>query len=304
MNNTMKTEMINAYRVNKFNSRKNIQPNKNNAKNSTQAGFSAINYLTFTSNPIKNEVKINALETKLNNVFEQNTKTVKSVKKGFTKEFAQSLATKKDEPIIITITGESASGKSTLCSLMEEYAQAENLPISFISADNYFKDISALIKKYGDFDSVRNSGYDIDAPENFQLDVLRNDIMALKAGEDIKTPQYLINGTGINVPKAIDVKNNKIIVIEGMASGYNNLQELTDMSIYVDAREDIRSKRFMKRAKSRNQSESDAFDHWNYVRHAGKKYVQPLAEKSDIILNGAAEIKDMQKLIQELLFFK
>ena len=60
----------------------------------------------------------------------------------------------------------------------------------------------------------------------------------------------------------------------------------------------------MKRAISRNQSEKDAVDHWNYIRQAGRKYVQPLIEKSDIVLNGEAEIKDAKRLVEDILSFK
>ena len=308
MHDIMRTEMISADKVNKISSRRSTPLSRNGAGNSAsvdlRAGSSSISRIKFASNTIRNEFRANALETRLNNIFKQNENIVKSVKSGFAKEFAQSVVNKQEEPIIISITGESASGKSTLCSLIEEVAQTENLPISFLPADNYFKDISALIKKHGDFDSLRNSGYDLDAPENFQLDLLRKDIMALKAGKDVKIPKYLINGTGISVPEAIEIKNNRVIVIEGMASGFDNLQELTDMAIYVDTSEDVRHERFMKRAMSRNQSEKDAVDHWNYIRQAGRKYVQPLTEKSDIVLNGEADIKDAKRLFEDILSFK
>ncbi len=307
MHDIMRTEMISAEKINKIGSVKTSHINRRTASNSSvnlHGDICAVSRVSFASNAIKNEFRINALETRLNNIFKENTNTVKSVKSGFTKEFAHNVVNKQNEPIIISVTGESASGKSTLCSLIQECAEAENLPISFLPADNYFKDISALIKKYGDFDSLRNSGYDLDAPENFQLDQLRKDIIALKNGEDVKIPKYLINGTGISVPNAIEVKNNRIIVVEGMASGFDNLQELTDMAIYVDTGEDVRHERFMKRAISRNQSASDAVDHWNYVRQAGKKYVQPIAEKSDIVLNGEANTKDAKKLVADILCFK
>ncbi len=308
MHGIMRTEMISADKINKISSHGSSHLSAKSAKSNANVNLhqepSSLRRVNFAANAIKNEFRVNALETRLNNIFKQNDNIVKSVKSGFTKEFAQNVVNRQDGPIIISITGESASGKSTLCSLIEECAKAENLPISFLPADNYFNDISELIKEHGDFDSLRNSGYDLDAPENFQLDTLRSDILALKNGEDVLIPKYLINGTGISVPKAIPVKNNRIIVIEGMASGFNNLQELTDMSIYVDTGEDVREERFMKRAISRNQSQKDAVDHWNYVRGAGRKYVQPLIEKSDIVLNGEADIKDAKKLVEDILLFK
>ena len=148
----------------------------NSASVDLRVGSSSINRIRFASNTIRNEFRANALETRLNNIFKQNKNIVKSVKSGFTKEFAQNVVNRQDGPIIISITGESASGKSTLCSLIEECAKAENLPISFLPADNYFRDISALIAEHGSFDNLLAAGFDVDSPNNFNLEQLYEDL--------------------------------------------------------------------------------------------------------------------------------
>ena len=75
--------------------------------------------------------------------------------------------------------------------------------------DNYFKDISALINEYGSFDKLLESGYDVDSPDNFDMEQLYTDLYTLSTGVDVKIPQYLVNGTGIVVPKAIEKKARK-----------------------------------------------------------------------------------------------
>ena len=88
------------------------------------------------------------------------------------------------------------------------------MPIEIMSADNYFRDISALIKEYGSFDKLLESGYDVDSPDNFQIDLLYRDLSLLSQGIDVKIPEYLVNGTGIVVPEAIEKKSEKIKRLE------------------------------------------------------------------------------------------
>ena len=108
------------------------------------------------------------------------------------------------------MTGASASGKSTICAQIQRITQELNLPVSILSTDNYFNDISDLIKVYGDFDRLRDIGYDVDSPKSFQMNLLRKDLEKLAKGEDIKMPHYLMNGTGVSIPEAIPVQAKKL----------------------------------------------------------------------------------------------
>lgn len=213
-----------------------------------------------------------------------------TIKDDFLDRFLDRLINNPSRKILISITGESASGKSTICNKISESVEKQNLPISIMNTDNYFNDISELISKYGTFDNLRDSGYDVDSPENFQLDLLRDDIENLACGEDILAPQYLVNGTGVSVPKSIKVKSNKIIVVEGMAATYSQVQNLFDIKVYVDLDNKIRKKRFLNRAQVRNQDQDNALKHWEYVCNAGKKYVIPSKDNCDIIINGQCDL--------------
>ena len=55
----------------------------------------------------------------------------------------------------------------------------------------------------------------------------------LASGQDIKAPMYLPNGTGVSVPKALDVSSQKIIVVEGIATMYEDVKDVFDIKIYV-----------------------------------------------------------------------
>ncbi len=214
---------------------------------------------------------------------------IKSVHPNFISQFAKKINENPDKNILIGICGESASGKTTICNTIRNTADKENLPIEILSADNYFKDISALISKYGSFDELLKTGYDVDAPTNFDMEQLRDDLVELSNGNDVRIPQYLVNGTGISVPNAIPKKAQKVIVVEGLATMYSPIRELLDAQIYVDIDPEIQEKRYVKRAKTeRNQTEEEALKQLSYVREAAEKYILPKKEDADITVDGSA----------------
>ena len=115
-----------------------------------------------------------------------------SIKHDFINRFTKRLVQNPAKRIMIGITGESASGKSTICNEIKRVIEKFDMPVSILSTDNYFNDISALIKKFGTFDNLRDNGYDVDSPNSFQLDILRADLESISQGNDIYTPEYLL----------------------------------------------------------------------------------------------------------------
>ena len=173
------------------------------------------------------------------------------------------------------------------------------MPVTVLSTDNYFNDISKLIQKYGTFDNLRDNGYDVDAPSSFQLDILSADLQDLSDGLDIKAPMYLPNGTGVSVPKALDIKSRKIIVVEGIATMYEGVKDIFDIKIYVETENELRKQRFIDRAiEERNQSEENALKHWHYITDAGEKYVKPFKKEADLVLNGNSDLNYFAQILE------
>lgn len=242
------------------------------------------------------------LQTKFKQIINHDKKSDKQViinyKNNFLDNFTDRLINRPDDKILIALSGESASGKSTICKQITRCIEELNLPVEILTADNYFNDISELIKKYGGFDALRDAGYDVDSPDNFYLDLLKEDILKLQKGIDILTPEYLVNGTGISKPNSIPVKSKKIIIVEGMCSIYDKVQDIFDIKIYIDLDEQERKRRFLNRAISRNQDEQNALKHWDYIQQAGKKYVQPNKKYCDIIINGECDLDYFAHMVE------
>ncbi len=243
------------------------------------------------------------LHTKFKQILDYDSKNenpiFKSIHPEFIQKFTKRIIHNPEKHFLIGISGESASGKTTICNTIKQVTEKLNMPIEILSADNYFKDISSLIKKYGSFDKLLESGYDVDSPDNFDMVQLFEDLDMLSKGVDVRIPQYLVNGTGIVVPKAISKKSQKIIIVEGMATMYGEVSNLFDVKIYVDIDPVIQEKWFLYRAQtSRNQNEENAKKQLAYVREASKKYILPKKSCSDIIINGASSLEYFTNIIE------
>ena len=231
------------------------------------------------------------------------TNVIKSIKPDFINKI-EKLLTQKN--ITLAISGESASGKSTFVESIQDYISflqefSEDNILTIISGDNYFNDISKEIKQYGSFNAIIDSGYNPDAPESFQLDLMREDIANLKNGIDIKIPQYKVNGTGISVPKAIEKKSSDINIVEGICVLYDKVHDLFDIKIYIDVDEDIRKERYLSRAKQRNQSLEEVKEQWEIVNKSAIKYIRPTKKHADIVINGSIEIRQLKNFASDLL---
>lgn len=242
------------------------------------------------------------LQTKFKQILSYDKKTerpiFKDINPNFISKFSRRLIENPQKKFLIGVTGESASGKTTICKQIKKTSNELNFPLEFLSIDNYFNDISELIKKYGDFDSLRDNGYDVDSPESFQLELLKDDLLKLSKGIDIKAPEYLINGTGISVPNSIPIRSEKFILVEGMAAMYKDVKDIFDVKIYIDIDPKIQKKWFMERASKRNQSEENAIKHWEYVCNAAEKYIRPSKAEADIVINGASSLEYFSQIIE------
>lgn len=223
----------------------------------------------------------------------------KNINPNFVSRFSRRIIDNPSKRLLIGITGESASGKSTICREIKKTIEQFHLPVSVLSTDNYFNDISEEIKKYGGFDNLRDAGYDLDAPSSFQLDILKEDLVKLSQGIDIKAPMYLPNGTGISLPHAQDICSQKIIVVEGIATMYEAVQDVFDIKIYVETDNEVRKERFISRAcQERNQDEANAIKHWHYLIDAGEKYVKPFRSQADLILDGNVNLEYFADILE------
>lgn len=218
-------------------------------------------------------------------------------------DICSNLASKilQNKVIMIGIMGETASGKSTLSKIIKKVLiQQLHLPITFLTTDNYYKDISKIRNGKDFVELVLYDGYDSDSPNGIQMDVLTKDLQQLKNDIDIYSPTYALDNTGKSIPNSLFVKSNKLILIEGVACSYLNIPDFFDVKIYVDVDKKIRKDRFFKRASERLMFGENVDKYWKYTCLCGEKYVQPLKKCSDVVVSGEIDVKIIEDVVLNL----
>ena len=249
--------------------------------------------------PLMRQKKLFSL---LNKELNAENSLVKSVKPNFFERLNSLLALSR--PVVIAISGESASGKTTFLKLLREQTsrlqeRRENLIMSSIKGDNYFNDISLLIKKYGGFDELLATGYNPDSPRCFQLDLMRKDLTELMLKKSVYIPRYEVNGTGVSVPNAILINPAEVIVVEGMCSLYDDIHDIFDMKIFIDVDEKTQKERYFARCEKRNQAVEDAKKQLEIVTESAKKYLRPTKKYADLVIDGSADIDRIRIFLRD-----
>lgn len=141
--------------------------------------------------------------------------------------------------LIIGIAGGTGSGKSTVVKKIQEILAKEDLVI--IPQDSYYKDSSHLTPEQK---AVQN----FDHPESVDFDLLIEQLNELKEGRSVEQPVYSYVTCSRSKDETVKVNPAHIIIVEGILIFTNEqLRNLMDIKIYVDADADDRLARVIQR---------------------------------------------------------
>lgn len=180
-------------------------------------------------------------------------------------------------PYIIGITGGSASGKTSFL-----HKLVSSLPkgaVSVVSQDNYYL---PLEKQYIDENGVPH----FDLPESIDRNRFHNDLVKLHKGQPIELLEYTFNNPG-KEPDKIIIEPAPIIIMEGLfIFYYEEVRDQLDLKVYIDAKEDVKLDRRMRRDKlERGIDESTILYQWEkHVMPSYKAYLQPLKFLADVVV--------------------
>lgn len=210
-----------------------------------------------------------------------------------------------DRSCSVGIAGETASGKSTIAfdiiDKIQEFADNKNLSdvITRINIDDYYYDRSDMVKKAGSFAEFAKH-YDLDVPEALELELMKEHVSKLLAGETVYLPKYDMSGTAKRYDNFNRVKPSKIIISEGLFALTDKIIDAFDFKIYVDVSASVQKERFYIRAAERDLGDSTDEVYMNASDKA-RIYVHPTAMKADIILSGEADREDYKRFISEII---
>ena len=196
-------------------------------------------------------------------------------------------------PLVIAISGGSGSGKTTLASMLKEhYSGSANL----MSLDSYYKDLSGLTVE----DRVKMN---FDHPSCIDFLLFKENVALLKKNKAINDPIYSFD-THCRLKETNRVEAAPLLILEGLYSFYDkNVSKVADLKIYVDAGDDIRLIRRIRRdVRERGRDiESILSQYESTVRVMHQEYVEKQKNNADlIIINDGKE--ELQSILTAIIY--
>jgi len=183
-----------------------------------------------------------------------------------------------NKPFIIGITGGSGSGKTTFIKkLMEAFTKEQ---VCVISQDDYYRPIE---EQFIDSQGIEN----FDLPTSIDEIAFVNDVKKLMNGEIVTKAEYCFNNDK-STAKTLTFTPAPVIIVEGLfIFYYKKMMELLDLKVFIDAKENLKVIRRIKRDRvERNYPLDDVLYRYEYhVLPAFEKYIKPYRDDCDLIIN-------------------
>lgn len=196
------------------------------------------------------------------------------------------------------IAGSSGSGKTFfLRSFLSHFTPEQ---ITLISQDDYYSPANTKTRE-------ENKLYNFDLPTAIDRVAFYRDIKDLFDGKTIYKEEYTFNNPQLK-PKILEIKPAPILVIEGLfIYHYEEINELLNYRIFLDADEDIALRRRIERDYiERGYDEEEVRYKWdNHVLPSFNEYLLPFRDTCDTIIHNNSDdrkiIDDASKSISDEL---
>jgi uridine kinase len=203
---------------------------------------------------------------------------------------------------VVFISGPSSSGKTTFAIRLAIQLRLLGFNPIQISLDNYYRP-----KDQVPLDEEGKP--DLETLDALDLDLFQDNLNALYAGEDVDLPKFSFKGNGERYyeHKPISLKNNTILVIEGI-HGLNprlipGVDRKTTFKIYISAltqlnlddhnRISTTDNRILRRIVRDNRTRSTTaqmtLEMWPSVERGETQHIFPYQNEADIMINSALE---------------
>ena len=201
------------------------------------------------------------------------------------------------KPYIIGVTGGSGSGKTTFINKVRDFFKPTELCI--ISQDDYYKPREM---QRSDAKGVRN----FDMPSSIDSKAFADDLIRLISGDIVQRQEYTFNNEKAE-PAMLTFHPAPIIIVEGIfVFHYQEIMKLLDLKIYLDAKENLKVIRRIKRDQiERNYPIEDVL--YRYEKHVMptfEKYILPYRDNADIIINNNSHFNSALDVIKRFIINK
>lgn len=197
-------------------------------------------------------------------------------------------------PYIVGISGGSASGKSSF--LNDIFSKMPEKSISLVSQDNYYVPKELQVKD-------ENGKENFDLPTSIDRKAFYDDMYQLMQNKTIVIKEYNFNNEAA-ANNIITIEPAPIIILEGLfIFYYEEIRQVLDLSIYIDAKDEVKLERRLKRdAEERGYPEAEVLYQWhNHVLPSYYKYLRPYRDLAHVIVtNNTNYQKGLQVIVDHL----
>ncbi|HMA63376.1 MAG TPA: uridine kinase [bacterium] len=179
--------------------------------------------------------------------------------------------------ILIGIAGGTASGKTSLAKNISKSFNEEEVCI--IEQDSYYHDVGHLPK-----DQIHHHNFD--HPDAYDFELMIEQLKELLNGGVVNVPIYDYT-THTRSDETIEITGHKIIILEGILTLVEErLRDLMDIKVYVQAPDDIRFIRRLKRdIEKRGRSVNSVIEQYmETVRPMHQQFIETTKKYADLII--------------------
>ena len=224
------------------------------------------------------------------------------VNEGFIFNIARKAILETDSTFILSIAGESASGKTTLVKNASKACvkSDHNKVYTIICCDDYYKDASRELAQAGNYEKLFETGFSFDTPDAIDLDLMKEHLIKLKEGKEIYSPAY--NFITCESKKDMVLKTPaKLILNEGLYVLNEKVRDIVDVKIYVYTPFEVIRDRWFARAASRGKTGLAAQMQFHDVNQTAFRHIRPTMDIADVVINGMTTHEYIEDFVHELI---
>ncbi len=201
------------------------------------------------------------------------------------------------KPFLIGITGGSGSGKTRFINELRKMFDEQTLCI--ISQDEYYLPRDQQVWDKGGYQNF-------DLPQSIDYKAFANDITSLVNGDEVEKVQYVFNNPN-QEPKMLVFKPAPVILVEGLFVFYfNEIRDLLDLKVFIDAEDVIKLKRrIIRDAGERNYPMDDVLYRYEFhVLPSYRSFIEPFKRQADIVVNNHTNYEGALDVLSALIKVK